>query len=153
MPDSLMTPLVNDESTKGLVFDAYIRRPTVNSRAADSDRAEGMSDQDQQFGVAAATDNKTEIPHRSPYDVGNTLSVILHKNSPITADVKILELHGPSTYSTVLSVSVPGHLLGSTEPSVRAILKICDRRFAEGYERSTKSDHGLSRRSGAMQIL
>ena len=62
MQDSLMTPLVNDESTNGLVFDAYIRRPTVNSRAADSDRAEGMSDQDQQFGAVAATDNKTEIP-------------------------------------------------------------------------------------------
>jgi len=64
--------------------------------------------------------------------------VILHKDSPITADVKILELHGPSTYSTVLSVSVPGRLLGSTEPSVRAILKICDRRYAEGLREEYK---------------
>ncbi|KAK0946344.1 hypothetical protein LTR29_002106 [Friedmanniomyces endolithicus] len=90
-----------------------------------------MSGQGQQSGAFPAANDTIAIT-QSPYDVGNTLSVVLHRDPPITVDFDILEQHGPSTYSTVLSVSVPGHLLASTEASVRAILKICDRRYAEG---------------------
>ncbi|TKA66821.1 hypothetical protein B0A55_08263 [Friedmanniomyces simplex] len=90
-----------------------------------------MSDTDRKIGAIFVAHDPISIP-QSPYNVGNTLRLTLHRgDEPTAADIEILEQHGPSTFSTVLSVSVPGHLIGSTKPSVRAILKIYDRRFAE----------------------
>ncbi|KAK0254915.1 hypothetical protein LTR01_007865 [Friedmanniomyces endolithicus] len=96
-----------------------------------------MSEVEQQSVDLPAADDTQEIP-KSPYNEENILSIKLHKEETITADVKILEQHGPSTYSTVLSVSVPGLLLGSTEPFVKAVLKVYDRRYAEELRQEHK---------------
>lgn len=65
----------------------------------------------------------------APYEEGATIGFSID-GAHDTVQAKIIHCHKPYTLSCVLSVEVPGYLVGSQAATARAALKVFDRRLA-----------------------